>query len=165
MGWPGRYADALSRAGEVFNYYSTGDDTFEETPNPPWLLEGMDDSTSRYAWQKQETLKGSALPGGSLHGGWGFHQWRVSDPETLTWSNARFSEPYAAGLVATNAIPNCPVFNRGCSPMFNRGANPPIIRSDNSTTSHFAVSYAGFSVRVEKLFLLLHNLQFSSAMC
>lgn len=39
------------------------------------------------------------------------------------WRTVQFSEAYAAGLVATNAVPNCPVFNRGYAPMFDRGAS------------------------------------------
>lgn len=77
---------------------------------------------SNYAWQKQETLKGRGAPVGTESGGWGFHTWRVSDPETLMWRTVQFTAAYAAGLAATNAIPNCPVFNRGYAPMFDHGA-------------------------------------------
>ena len=42
MGWANRFQDALTNATEVFNYYSSGDEVFHETANPPWLLAGLD---------------------------------------------------------------------------------------------------------------------------
>ena len=41
MGWPNRYADSLAKVGEVCNYYSSGDEVFEEAPAAPSLLAGV----------------------------------------------------------------------------------------------------------------------------
>ena len=35
MGWPDRFAAALDNAGEVYNYYSTGDEVFHNTASTP----------------------------------------------------------------------------------------------------------------------------------
>lgn len=35
MKWPGRFTDALANAGEVFNYYSSGDSVFVEENDIP----------------------------------------------------------------------------------------------------------------------------------
>ena len=78
MKWPGRFTNALANATEVFNYYSSGDSVFHETEDPPWLLEGVLESTDNYCWQKQETLKGMKVVAGTAYGGWGFHRWRIA---------------------------------------------------------------------------------------
>ncbi len=111
LGWVGRYADAIGNADEAFNYYSTGDEVFRETPNPPWLLAGVTESTASYAWQKQETMKGSRSLAGTAYGGWGFHTWRVAG------FDYRHTAAEAAGMVADGSVTNSPVFNRGYGPM------------------------------------------------
>ena len=85
MGWPGRFADALTNATEVFNYYSSGDDVFAETASMPSLLEGARTwhlnwflwvipyptvglTFENHCWQKQEVLKGMATPALSWRG-------------------------------------------------------------------------------------------------
>ena len=114
MGWPDRFAAALDNAGEVYNYYSTGDEVFYSTASPPWLLEGMLESSANYCWQKQETLKGSFLPGGTAYGGWGFH--------TLL-GDVFYNSMMANDAVANGSVTNAPVFNRGYSPMLSHDAS------------------------------------------
>lgn len=41
MKWPGRFTDALANAGEVFNYYSSGDAVFAEVDGIPDLLDDV----------------------------------------------------------------------------------------------------------------------------
>jgi len=130
MGWRGRYTSALSgNASEVFNYYSTGDEVFHEAANPPWLLQGMTESTANYCWQKQETLKGSGQLAGTLYAGWQFHGWieneLVIHPGGMTEyveHNKRYTAQEAADMVANGSVTNTPVFERGYAPMFNRDA-------------------------------------------
>ena len=116
LGWAGRYSDALGNAGEVCNYYSTGDEVFHETLNPPWLLAGMLDSTANYAWQKQETTKGGRTLAGTAYGGWGFHVWRIGG------FDYRYTAAEAAEMVADGSVTNSPVFNRGYAPMLSPDA-------------------------------------------
>lgn len=124
MGWPDRFASALDNAGEVYNYYSTGDEIFHNTASPPWLLEGMGESSANYSWQKQETLKGSSLPGGTLYGGWGFHSWSGDlNPDDYTLTTVRYTPEEAASMVAGATVTNTPVFNRGYAPMLSRDAS------------------------------------------
>ena len=117
MGWPNRFQDALSNAAEVFNYYSSGDEVFHETDNPPWLLSGLDESWATYCWQKQETLKGSMFPAGTAFGGWRFYTWRIAG------FDYQYMPTAAAAMVADGSVTNNPVFNRGFSPMFDRNAS------------------------------------------
>lgn len=116
LGWVNRYAAALENANEVYNYYSTGDEVFHETANPPWLLEGMADSTANYAWQKQETQKGGRWLAGTAYGGWGFHTWRIAG------FDYQYTDAEAADMVADGSITNNPVFNRGYQPMLEPDA-------------------------------------------
>ena len=116
LGWAGRYSDALGNADEVCNYYSTGDEVFHETLNPPWLLAGMLDSTANYAWQKQETTKGGRTLAGTAYGGWGFHVWRIGG------FDYRYTAAEAAEMVADGSVTNSPVFNRGYAPMLSPDA-------------------------------------------
>ena len=117
MGWPNRFQDALSNAAEVFNYYSSGDEVFHETDNPPWLLSGLDEFWATYCWQKQETLKGSMFPAGTAFGGWRFYTWRIAG------FDYQYMPTAAAAMVADGSVTNNPVFNRGFSPMFDHNAS------------------------------------------
>ena len=123
IGWPGRFTDALGNANEVYNYYSSGDEVFHETDNPPWLLEGMDESSANYCWQKQESQKGSRLPGGTMYGGWRFYVYNypVWSDEDNRWNTVltNYTPAQAAAMVADGSITNNPVFNRGFEPMFD----------------------------------------------
>ena len=74
------------------------------------------ESTASYAWQKQETLKGSRFIAGTAHGGWGFHTWRVAG------FDYRYTAAEAAAMVADGSVPNSPVFNRGYAPMLGPAA-------------------------------------------
>lgn len=89
MKWPGRFTDALANAGEVFNYYSSGDSVFVEENDIPSLLDDalhwrinwllwivpyptVEVTFENHCWQKQEVLKGMSTVAGTLSGGWGF---------------------------------------------------------------------------------------------
>lgn len=117
MKWPGRFTDALANATEVFNYYSSGDSVFHETEDPPWLLEGMDESNDNYCWQKQETLKGVKIVAGTAYGGWGFHRWRIAG------FDYQYTSIEAANMVVDGSITNNPVFDHGYAPMLSGGAS------------------------------------------
>ena len=117
MKWPGRFTDALANVGEVFNYYSSGDSVFHETEDPPWLLEGVLESTDNYCWQKQETLKGMKVVAGTAYGGWGFHRWRIAG------FDYQYTSTEAANMVVSGSITNNPVFDRGYAPMLSGGAS------------------------------------------
>ena len=102
----------------LLNVYSMGDEVFYETANPPWLLEGVLDSTANYAWQKQETSKGSRSLAGTAYGGWGFHTWRIAGFDYT------YSSTEANAMVADGSVTNNPVFNRGYEPMLATNATP-----------------------------------------
>ena len=87
-----------------------------ETPHPPWLLEGMGDSSANYAWQKQETKKGSHFVAGTAYGGWGFHKWRIAG------FDYQYTAAEAASMVSDGSVTNNPVFNRGYAPMLSNDA-------------------------------------------
>ena len=116
MGWVDRFAAVLNNADAVFNYYSTGDEVFHETPNPPWLLEGMSESGANYCWQKQETLKGTRQPAGTLSGGWGFYLWQTQG------ALCRYSDADADRMVSDGSITGNSVFDRSYTPMFSPNA-------------------------------------------
>ena len=128
MGWPGRFADALTNATEVFNYYSSGDDVFAETASVPSLLEGartwhlnwflwvipyptVDLTFENHCWQKQEVLKGMATVAGTLSGGWGFNVWQEYDDALQRWETVRYSPHGAALAVADGSIASRPAFD------------------------------------------------------
>jgi hypothetical protein len=114
--WRGRFASVVSNA---YNFYSSEDEVFEINPQSVNIMSGVDFDLniwpfssevyglSRYAWQKQEVLKGrdsSWLPGslGSTKWwGWGFHH-------NLLGLKA-YSAEEANGL-STNELIESPVF-------------------------------------------------------
>ena len=115
MGWPGRFADALTNATEVFNNYSSGDAVFTETPSVPSLLEGartwhlnwflwvipyptVEFTFENHCWQKQEVLKGTATLAGTLSGGWGFNVWQEYDDALQRWEES--GTPFESARVA-----------------------------------------------------------------
>lgn len=71
--WRGRF---LSVVSVIYNFYSSGDEVFE-VRKAPGLFAGGLWHLERYAWQKQELLKGRTVlgvpvPGGTDWAGWGF---------------------------------------------------------------------------------------------
>lgn len=69
LGWPGRFKDVLPCA---VNFYSSGDEVLElESNNRVWLTDSVIDDLARYAWHKQEILKGRTAVGGTVWTGWG----------------------------------------------------------------------------------------------
>lgn len=113
MGWPNRFQDALANAAEVFNYYSSGDEVFWEFSTVPGELEGLRNiSSSAYAWQKQETHKGSKDAVGTAEGGWGFNM-LAYDPPVV------YSAVQAGLMVADGTITSTPVFNCEFMPMLS----------------------------------------------
>ena len=137
MGWPDRFASALNNSGTVCNYYSSGDEIFEEMPSTPSVLSGVFhwptlqpswpfvDLSSMFTpsvnpWQKQEVLKGVDSVAGTLAGGWGFHYISNSTPSVTTWRIYTPEEARAMvedGLIVTNAV-----FARNVPAMFNPSA-------------------------------------------
>ena len=136
MGWPDRFASALNNAGAVCNYYSSGDEIFEEMPSTPSALSGVFHwptlqaiwdfdlssmfTTSASAWQKQEVLKGVDNLGGTLAGGWGFHYMSNSTPSVTTWRIYTAEE--ASAMVEDGSIVTNAVFARNVPAMFNPSA-------------------------------------------
>ena len=136
MGWPDRFASALNNAGAVCNYYSSGDEIFEEMPSTPSALSGVFHwptlqaiwnfdlssmfTTSASAWQKQEVLKGVDNLGGTLAGGWGFHYMSNSTPSVTTWRI--YTPEEASAMVEDGSIVTNAVFARNVPAMFNPSA-------------------------------------------
>ena len=139
MGWPNRYTDSLANVGEVCNYYSSGDEVFEESPAAPSLLAGVfhwptlsiswpfvnlsDVVTPTVnVWQKQEVLKGVDGIAGTLRGGWGFHCWTYHPPGSEESVTIKYSASEAQSMIADGSIVTNTVFDRTCSAMFNSAA-------------------------------------------
>jgi hypothetical protein len=119
----------------VYNYYSDGDEVFEEENSVPtkygrifhwptfkssWPFvetSGML-TPARCAWQKQEVLKGIDLLFGTLDGGWGFHCWRRTIGHNMH-RTVHYSSSQANAMVQDGSIVQNPVFDRGESAMFN----------------------------------------------
>ena len=137
MGWPDYFSAALGNAGTVYNYYSSGDEVFDEMPSTPSLLSGVFhwptfqsswpfvDLSSMVTpevspWQKQEVLKGVDNIAGTLAGGWGFHFVSNTTAYVTTWRTYTPAEASAMaedGSIVTNAV-----FARNAPAMFNPSA-------------------------------------------
>ena len=137
MGWPDYFSAALTNAGTVCNYYSSGDEIFEEMPSTPSLLDGVFhwptlqtswpfvDLSSMFTpdvnvWQKQEVLKGVDNVAGTLAGGWGFHFVSNSTPTMTTWRT--YTPDEARAMVEDGSIVTNAVFARTASAMFDPSA-------------------------------------------
>ncbi|MBQ3342360.1 MAG: alpha/beta hydrolase, partial [Kiritimatiellae bacterium] len=137
MGWPDYFSDALTNAVTVCNYYSSGDEIFEEMPSTPSALSGVlhwptfqsswpfVDLSSMFtpsvnAWQKQEVLKGVDAVAGTLAGGWGFHVFQDGTQPDPSWRT--YSEQEACLMVEDGSIVTNAVFARNATAMFNSSA-------------------------------------------
>lgn len=136
MGWPNYFLPALSRAGTVYNYYSTGDPVFFESDTAPNVITGLfhwptlswswpfmdfNITAEEGSWQKQETHKGVEPIAGTLRGGWGFDCWCENvggEPVQMYYTAAQ-----ANAMAANGSITNSPVFSHGGTPMNNRNAS------------------------------------------
>ena len=136
MGWPDYFRSALSRAGTVYNYYSTGDPVFFESDTVPnvttglfhwptlswsWPFIDVNITAEEGSWQKQETHKGVEPIAGTLRGGWGFDCWyeNVGGVSVPTF----YAASRANAMVANGSITNSPVFSYGGTPLNNRNAS------------------------------------------
>lgn len=135
MGWPDYFLSALSRAGTVYNYYSTGDPIFFESDTVPnvatglfhwptlswsWPFVDFNITAEEGCWQKQETHKGIEPIAGTLLGGWGFYCW---DEGVGGESVQRYyTTAQANAMVADGTITNNPVFSYSGTPLNNRNA-------------------------------------------
>jgi hypothetical protein len=136
MGWPDYFSTALSRAGAVYNYYSSGDTVFLETDTVPdvmtgvfhwptlswsWPLIDFNITAEEGCWQKQETHKGVEPIAGTLLGGWGFHCW----DETVGGQSVQtyYTESQAHAMAENGSITNSPVFSCAGTPLNNRNAS------------------------------------------
>ena len=134
IGWPDQFADALDNVDECYNYYSSGDEVFEETATTPSMLSGVFHwptfqlswpfvnlssivTPEVNPWQKQEVLKGVDLTAGTMTAGWGFHCWPESTPETTEWLT--YSADDAALMVENGSIVTNSVFARNVPAMFD----------------------------------------------
>ena len=136
MGWPDYFATALSRAGTVYNYYSSGDAVFSEEDSVPGVATGVfhwptlslswpfiewNITTEANSWQKQETHKGVEPIAGTLYGGWGFYCWQENvGGEPLT---RYYSATEANAIVASGAVTNRPIFSCSGTSLNNRNAS------------------------------------------
>ena len=136
MGWPNYFLPALSRAGTVYNYYSTGDPIFFESGTVPdvttglfhwptlswsWPFIDFNITAEEGSWQKQETHKGVEPIAGTLRGGWGFNCWYETvggEPVQMYYTAAQ-----ANAMAANGSITNSPVFSYGGTPLNNRNAS------------------------------------------
>jgi len=132
--WRGVFADVPDLT-DVYNYYSDGDEVFEEQNSVPtkygrifhwptfkaswpFVETGGMLTPARCAWQKQEVLKGIDLLFGTLDGGWGFHCWRRTVGHNMH-RTVHYSSLQANAMVHDGSIVANPVFDRGESAMFN----------------------------------------------
>lgn len=136
MGWPDYFSSALTRAGTVYNYYSTGDPIFLESDAVPGITTGLfhwptlslswpfidfNITAEEGSWQKQETHKGVEPIAGTLRGGWGFNCWYETvggEPVQMYYTAAQ-----ANAMVENGSITNSPVFSYGGTPLNNRNAS------------------------------------------
>lgn len=132
IGWAGHFAPLLGRQGlAVYNFYSSGDEVFEENSEAPGIATGVFDwptlnlewpfvqlnwNLEAFPWQKQEVLKG-VNAAGSLSAGWGFHCWITNRNDQMV--TVKYSAAEANALVANETIPANAVFDRGVSTMFS----------------------------------------------
>ena len=132
IGWAGHFAPLLERPGlSVYNFYSSGDEVFEENSETPGITTGvfhwptlnlewpfvhLNWELDAFPWQKQEVLKGVDMAG-SLSAGWGFHCWMTNRNDQMV--TVKYSVAEANALVANGTIPANAVFDRGVSAMFN----------------------------------------------
>ena len=134
--WRGAFADVPDMT-DVYNYYSDGDEVFEEQsevptkysrifhwptfkPSWPFVETGGMLTPATSAWQKQEVLKGIDLLVGTLDGGWGFHCWQeMVSSSPPTFQTKRYTAEEANAMVQNGSIVTHPVFDRGESAMFS----------------------------------------------
>ena len=141
IGWPGYFSSGLSGIPEVCNYYSSGDPVLVSTTDVPSALTKtlhvqwpisfswnwpiirfqsfeFQATFERFAWQKQEVLKGVNPYLATLEGGWGFHSWPVHmlNGETQ-WRT--FTAQEAHEMVANSSILSNAVFERSVTAMFS----------------------------------------------
>ena len=91
--WRGRFA-GLSNA--IYNYYSSGDEIFETKSGGAGAFSGGPFHLERYAWQKQEMLKGTGSLGGTTWAGWGMRHSQPGSTDPL------YTAAQANAIAATN---------------------------------------------------------------
>ena len=141
IGWPGYFSSELSGISEVCNYYSSGDPVLVSNADVPSTLTKtlyvqwpvsfswswpfirfqsfeFQATFERFAWQKQEVLKGVNPYLATREGGWGFHSWPVDLPngetEWRTFTAQEAQEMVTNGSIVTNAV-----FERSVTAMFS----------------------------------------------
>ena len=100
LGWPGRFANVLSKA---VNFYSAGENGGDEVlelaaDNDVGILTGVTSSFAHHAWHKQELFKGRGIgvgAGATDWSGWNIEEnWlgvnKISVEEALSMNNADF---------------------------------------------------------------------------
>ena len=120
--WAGRYEPLLNRQGlNVYNFYSSGDEVFDESPEAPGVLTGvfhwpttdfdwpyfhLNLKLDAFAWQKREVLKGVNAVG-SLSAGWGFYCGDIDTHNESRWGKytaAEANEMVNNGSIVTNTV-------------------------------------------------------------
>lgn len=91
--WQGRFA-AMSNT--VYNFYSSGDEIFETKSGGVGPFSGGLFQLERYAWQKQEMLKGTGSLGGTSWAGWGMRHAQPGSSDPL------YTAAEANAIAATN---------------------------------------------------------------
>lgn len=141
IGWPGYFSSKLAGISEVCNYYSNGDPVLVSHTDVPGALTKalyvqwpisfswswpfirfqsfeFQATFERFAWQKQEVLKGVNPYLATREGGWGFHSWPVDLPngetEWRTFTAQEAQEMVTNGSIVTNAV-----FERSVAAMFS----------------------------------------------
>ena len=128
--WRGRFKDVAQRT-EMYNYYSSGDEVLEIFNGTPDEFTGIDrnDKTTygRYAWHKQEILKGNGGPVGTVWAGWGFY----SIPDLVMGVTHIVYTSSEANALTPHQLIRSPVFRHAPRELFRR--TPPA----NITTDAF----------------------------
>ena len=117
--WRGRFA---SMTNAVYNCYSSGDQIFETKSGGVGPFSGGPFYLERYAWQKQEMLKGTGSLGGTTWAGWGI---RHSMPN---WNDPFYTPAQANTIATTNKwhFRDMPVFQD--TPIFMFTNTIPLVR-------------------------------------
>ena len=129
--WAGRYEPLLNRQGlNVYNFYSSGDEVFDESPEAPGVLTGvfhwpttdfdwpyfhLNLKLDAFAWQKREVLKGVNAVG-SLSAGWGFYCGDIDTHNESRWG--KYTAAEANEMVNNGSIVTNTVFDRSVPAMF-----------------------------------------------
>ena len=105
----------------AFHFYSDGDEVFELRATTPDIFSGALASLGRYAWHKQETLKGrgTATLVGTSWAGWGFeHPTYMTNINGVIYTFEHYPTAAAVNAAPATKLRDIPVFRYNPTAMF-----------------------------------------------